>query len=171
MVRAPALPFTGAAVALMWMSPVAEAEPQSETAVYAIGKCFDLALPPPQRPTRFDYNCDGTGVIQDMTWTTWGVDGAKGTGTDSSTECEPNCAQGTRLTNPVVVHAWNPLAPNSALCPPGVRFYSDLSIAYPDGATPWIKPGTTWDEGTVFVTIDGVPAVHFSELKPNCRPR
>ena len=93
MVRAPALAFTGAAVALMWMSPVAAAEPQSETAVYAIGKCFDLALPPPQRPTRFDYNCDGTGVLQDMTWTTWGVDGAKGTGTDSSTECEPNCAR------------------------------------------------------------------------------
>lgn len=45
MVRAPALPFTAAAVALMWMSPVAAAEPQSETAVYAIGKCFDLALP------------------------------------------------------------------------------------------------------------------------------
>jgi hypothetical protein len=169
--RALALPLTVAAVAMMWTSPVGAAEPQSETAVYAIGKCFDLAMPPPQRPTRFDYNCDGTGVLQDMMWTTWGVDGAKGTGTDSSIECKPNCAQGTRLTNPVVVHAWNPLAPNSALCPSGVRFYSDLSIAYPEGAPPWIKPGTTWDEGTDFVTIDGMPAVHFSELKPNCRPR
>jgi hypothetical protein len=170
-VRALALPFAVAAVAMMWTSPVAAAEPQPDTAVYAIGKCFDLALPPPQRPTRFDYNCDGTGVLQDMTWTTWGVDGANGTGTDSSTECKPNCAQGTRLTNPVVVHAWNPLTPTSALCPEGVSFYSDLSIAYPTGAPPWIKPGTTWDVGTDFVTIDGMPAVHFSELKPNCRPR
>jgi len=112
-VRALALPFTVAAVVMMWTSPVAAAEPQPDTAVYAIGKCFDLALPPPQRPTRFDYNCDGTGVLQDMTWTTWGGDGANGTGTDSSTECKPNYAKGTRLTNPVVVHAWNPLA-----CPP-----------------------------------------------------
>jgi hypothetical protein len=79
--------------------------------------------------------------------------------------------QGTRLTNPVVVHAWNPLPPTSALCPEGVRFYSDLSIAYPKGAPPWIEPGTTWDVGTDFVTIDGMPAVHFSDLKPNCRPR
>ncbi|MBB5167691.1 hypothetical protein [Mycobacterium sp. AZCC_0083] len=98
MVRALALPFAVAAIAMMWTSPVAAAEPQPDTAFYAIGKCFDLALPPPQRPTRFDYNCDGTGVLQDMTWTTWGV-------------------------------------------------------------------------GTDFVTIDGMPAVHFSELKPNCRPR
>jgi hypothetical protein len=170
-VRALALRFAVAAVGMMWTSPVAAAEAQPETAVYAIGKCFDLALPPPQRPTRFDYNCDGTGVFQDMTWTTWGVDGANGTGTDSSTECKPNCAQGTRLTNPVVVHAWNPLTPTSAPCPEGVSFYSDLSIAYPKGAPPWIKPGTTWDVGTDFVTIDGMPAVHFSELKPNCRPR
>jgi hypothetical protein len=163
--------LTVAAVAMMWTSPVAAAEPQPEATVYAIGKCFDLALPPPQRPTRFGYNCDGTGVLQDMTWTTWGVDGAKGTGTDASIECTPNCAQGTRLTNPVVVHAWNPLPPSNGRCPEGVSFYSDLSIAYPDGAPPWIKPGTTWDEGTDFVTIDGMPAVHFSELKPNCRPR
>jgi hypothetical protein len=63
------------------------------------------------------------------------------------------------------------LTPASALCPEGVSFYSDLSIAYPKGAPPWIKPGTTWDVGTDFVTIDGMPAVHFSELKPNCRPR
>jgi hypothetical protein len=126
---------------------------------------------PPQRPARFDYNYDGTGVLQDMTWTTWGVDGANGTGTDSSTECKPNCAQGTRLTNPVVVHAWNPLTPTSALCPEGVSFYSDLSVAYPKGVPPWIKPGTTWDVGTDFVTIDGMPSVHVSELKPKCRPR
>ncbi|KAA0078917.1 hypothetical protein CIW52_30700 [Mycolicibacterium sp. P9-64] len=76
MVRALALPFLLAAVALMWTPPpVSTAEP----------------LPPPRRPTRFDYNCDGTGVLQDMTWTAWGVDGAKGTGTDGSIECKPNC--------------------------------------------------------------------------------
>lgn len=45
MARALALPLTVAAVAMMWTSPVAAAEPQPEATVYAIGKCFDLALP------------------------------------------------------------------------------------------------------------------------------
>ena len=44
--------------------------------------------------TSFAYNCDTTGVMQDMTWSAWGADGARGTGTDSSVECQPNCAAG-----------------------------------------------------------------------------
>ncbi|MDT5110635.1 MAG: hypothetical protein QOE20_2525, partial [Mycobacterium sp.] len=43
---------------------------------------------------------------------TLAANGAKGTGTDSSIECQPNCANGTRLTNPIAVHAWNPVLPN-----------------------------------------------------------
>lgn len=151
------------------MTPEAAADPQPATTAFAIGKCFDPSDPAPQRPARFDYNCDGTGVMQDMTWTTWGADGAKGTGTDASIECQPNCAQGPLLTNPIIVHAWNPLPSNNAQCPADVKFYSDLSIAYPKGVPPWIIPGTTWDDGTDFVTIDGMPAVHFANLQPNCR--
>jgi hypothetical protein len=30
--------------------------------------------------------------------------------------------------------------------------------------------GTTWTPGTEFVTVDGMPAVHFSGLSPNCIP-
>jgi hypothetical protein len=41
-------------------------------------------------------------------------------------------------------------------------------IAYPDGAPPWVDPGTTRDTGTDFVTVDGKPAVHFSGLTPIC---
>jgi hypothetical protein len=157
------------AVAMAWMSPEAAADPQPGTTVFAIGKCFDPGQPVQERPARFDYNCDNTGVMDDMTWTSWGPDGAKGSGTDKSIECQPNCAQGPLLTNSIVVHAWNPLPPNAAACPPDVQFYADLTIAYPNGAPPWIKPGTTWDDGTDFVTVDGMPAVHFSNLKPNCR--
>jgi hypothetical protein len=87
--------------------------------VFAIGKCFDPAQPAQQRPTGFDYNCDDTGVMEDMTWTSWGVDGAEGSGTDRSVECQPNCAQGARLTNPILVRAWNPLTPNSVDRPSG----------------------------------------------------
>jgi hypothetical protein len=149
----------------------AAADPQPATSNYAIGKCVDPDQPAQQRPARFDYNCDGTGVMADMKWTSWNGDGAEGTGTDSSVECKPNCAQGARLTNPIVVHAWNPLPGSSAACPQGIDFYSDMTIAYPKTAPPWITPGTTWDVGTEFVTVDGMPAVHFSGLRPNCLPR
>lgn len=150
------------------VAPEAMAEPHL---TYAIGKCFDPSLPVPQQPTEFDYNCDGTGVMKDMTWSSWGPDGARGTGSDASIECKPNCAQGTLLTNPIVVHAWNPAPSDAPACPADVAFYSDLTIAYPDGVPPWIQPDTTWDEGTDFVTVDGMPAVHYSGLKPNCAPR
>ena len=170
MARTLAVSVIAFAVAMVWTSPPAVADPLDETTVFAIGKCFDPGQPVPQEPVRFDYNCDNTGVMADMTWTSWGADGAEGTGTDRSIECKPNCAEGPLLTNPIVVHAWNPLPPIAVDCPPEVQFYSELTIAYPHGVPPWIQPGTTWDDGTDFVTIDGMPAVHFSNLKPNCRP-
>jgi hypothetical protein len=157
------------AAALIGGSAPATAEPTQDTA-FAIGKCFDPSQPPPQRPGSFAYNCDNTGVMENMVWTSWGPDGARGTGTDSAVECKPNCAEGARLTNPITVHAWNASASTSPLCPLNVQFYSDLTIAYPHGAPPWIQPGTTWSPGTDFVTVDGMPAVHFSGLTPSCLP-
>jgi len=49
-------------------------------AVFAIGKCYDPSQAPLQRPGSFAYNCDTTGVMEDMTWSSWGPDGARGTG-------------------------------------------------------------------------------------------
>ncbi|MEE6164825.1 MULTISPECIES: hypothetical protein [unclassified Mycolicibacterium] len=159
-------------VALSVSAGIATADPAAPdgaaTEVFTIGKCFDPSQPPPQRPAIIDYNCDNTGVLQDMSWSSWGAAGAKGQGLDSSVECQPNCAQGTRLVNPVVVHLWNPVASQSATCPPGLRFYSDMTIAYPQTAPPWINPGSEWSPGTDFVTVDGMPAVHFSGLSSNC---
>src|SRR6478609_497961 len=121
------------AVVLFGGSAPATADPAGQAdSVFAIGKCYDPSQPPLQRPGSFAYNCDNTGVMQDMTWTSWGSDGARGTGTDSAVECQPNCAQGTRLFNPIVVHAWNASAPTSPACPPGVQFYADMTIAYPE---------------------------------------
>ncbi len=150
---------------------MASADPaEQDSTIFAIGKCFDPSQPAVQRPVSFDYNCNNTGVMQDMTWSSWGADGALGTGIDSSVECQPNCAEGARLVNPIVVHAWNPVTSPSPVCPSDVKFYSDLTIAYPKGAPPWIIPGTTWSPGTDFVTVDDMPAVHFSELTPACGP-
>lgn len=73
--------------------------------------------------------------------------------------------------NPIVVHAWNPKPAEAAGCPAGVQFYSGITIAYPEGVPPWIQPGTTWDTGTDFVTVDDMPAVHFSDVQPfSCMP-
>lgn len=158
-------------VALLGTSATAAAEPaDQDVTTYAIGKCFDPAQGAVEHPATFDYNCNTTGVMKDMTWSEWGADGARGTGTDSSVECQPNCAQGPTLVNPIVVHAWNPVASTSAACPGDVKFYSDMTIAYPKGVPPWIQPGTTWTPGTDFVTVDGMPAVHFSDLNPTCAP-
>jgi hypothetical protein len=165
MVRTLAVGFAFAAFAFVCAPSQAAADPQT----FAIGKCVDPSQPVLQRPAQFAYNCDETGVMEDMTWTSWGANGAQGTGTDSSVECQPNCAEGTRLTNPIVAHAWNALAPSDTGCPAGAQYFSDMTIAYPKGVPPWITPGTTWAPGTEFVTVDGMPAVHFSDLKPNCQ--
>lgn len=164
------LAISASAVALFGGSAIASADPAQDSATYAIGKCYDPGQPPVQRPASFAYNCNDTGVMKDMTWSTWGADGARGTGTDSSVECQPNCAQGATLINPIEVHAWNPVSSPSASCPPNVKFYTDMTITYPKGVPPWIKPGTTWSPGTDFVTVDGMPAVHYSELTPTCGP-
>lgn len=171
MARTAAVWVSLAAGSMLWASGVAAADPHPPGTAFAIGMCVDGTQPVLERPLRFAYNCDGTGVMTDMNWTSWGRAGANGTGTDVAIECQPNCAQGTRLANPIVVRAWNPVSPTSDDCPRGVQYYSDVTIAYPKSAPPWIDPGTTWDVGTDFVTVDGMPAVHFSGLAPNCLAR
>ncbi|MCX2714163.1 hypothetical protein [Mycolicibacterium sp. J2] len=160
--------YTVPLAVLAWFGATAVGAADPGDPVVALGKCYDPGGSVVQRPATFAYNCDNTGVLQDMVWSTWGADGARGTGTDSSVQCQPNCAQGTRLVNPVVVHAWNPQPAKDAACPPDARYFSDLTIAYPQGVPPWITPGTQWSPGTDFVTVDGAPAVHFSGLGPFC---
>lgn len=166
MIRAALLTVLGVA-ALLAASAPAVAQPTDPT--YVIGKCFDPAARTPRpepRPVEFAYNCDRTGVMDGLTWSTWGPDGATGVGTDRAVECKPNCAQGPTLVNPVTVRAWNPQPGRG--CPPDALFYTDLTIAYPQGVPPWIAPGTEWDTGTDFVRVDGKPAVHFSGPPPTC---
>lgn len=165
------LAVAAGAVAVFGASAAASADPAAEqdATIYAIGKCYDPGRGPVQRPDSFDYNCNTTGVMKHMTWSAWGQE-ARGTGDDWSVECQPNCAEGTTLVNPIAVRAWNPVPSPSAACPSDVKFYNDLTIAYSNGAPPWIKPGTTWSPGTDFVTVDGMPAVHYSGLTPACEP-
>lgn len=144
-------------------------DPGYDAVTYLIGKCWDPSQPVEQQPTTVKYNCDGTSVMRDMVWTSWGADGATGTGTDASVECKPNCADGATLVNPIVVHAWNPKP--AAGCLANLQFYSDLTVAYPRGVPPWITPGTQWTSDTLFTTVDGMPAVHYiNQSAQSCTP-
>lgn len=169
MIRKVAISVAAGALALA-VCAVPEAAAAPATA-YMIGSCYDPSQPVQEKPSRVVYNCDSTGVMDGMTWTSWGGDGATGTGTDNSVECQPDCAQGPHLINPIVVHAWNPKPAAEPGCPANVAFYSDLVIAYPNDAPPWIQPGSTWSPGTEFVEYNGMPAVHFYDQKPySCAP-
>jgi len=169
-----ALAFAGAVALLGFTAPVATADPAVpdpgyNTVTYLIGKCWNPSQPVEQEPTQVQYNCDGTSLMENMTWSSWGAEGATGAGTDNSVECQPNCATGPRLVNPIVVHAWNPQPADG--CPPNLQFYSDLTVAYPQGVPPWIKPGTQWLADTLFTTVDGMPAVHYiNQSAYSCTP-
>jgi hypothetical protein len=144
-------------------------DPGYDDVTYLIGKCWNPSKPVEQEPTTITYNCDGTSVMKDMVWTSWGADGATGTGTDNSVECKPDCATGPRLVNPIVVRAWNPR--QAAGCLPNLQFYSDITVAYPQGVPPWITPGTQWAPDTLFTTVDGMPAVHYiNQSALSCTP-
>jgi hypothetical protein len=142
---------------------VATAEPPP---AYQFAACYDPAQPVQEKPSTIVYGCDHTSVMENMTWTSWNADGAIGTGVDNAIECKPNCAQGPRLLNPIVVRAWNPAPPETPGCPPGVQFYRDFTVAYPASVPPWVQPGTSWTEDVAYIYVDGMPAVHFSNQTP-----
>lgn len=57
-----------------------------------------------RRPTTLTDTCADFGeAVFDITWKTWGIEGAKGRGTLSINACEPDCADGTRKEYPVTL--------------------------------------------------------------------
>lgn len=55
-----------------------------------------------QRPEQLTQFCADAGVIiYDISWDSWGYNGAQGTGTYSENLCEPNCAEGKRVEETV----------------------------------------------------------------------
>ena len=55
-----------------------------------------------QRPEQLTKFCaDGGVYVYDITWKSWGYNGAEGTGTYSQNLCEPNCAEGKRVEEQV----------------------------------------------------------------------
>ena len=51
-----------------------------------------------------------------------------------------------------------------------MRFYTELTVAYPKGVPPWVKPGTSWSNTVDYIDVDGMPAVHFTDQGPTAAP-
>ncbi len=116
--------------------PIAQPPPPQS---FAIPGCYNLSVPPVERPKRLNVlGCASVAVaLQDMSWSSWGPQGADGTGTAVFKVCDPNCAAGYQLTEPVVVHAWNPQPPRrDAICQTGLQIFADMVLAFPKGVPP-----------------------------------
>jgi hypothetical protein len=124
---------------------------------FAIPGCYSPAVQPAARPPKLNIlGCASVAVaLQDMSWSSWGPQGADGTGTAVFKMCEPNCALGSQVTDPVTVHAWNPRPPrNDSGCPIGLDVFADMILAFPKG----IPPG---DAQKITTQYNGMPAVHY----------
>jgi hypothetical protein len=129
----------------------------SQPTSFAIPGCYNPSVPPVERPKKLSIlGCASVAVaLQDMSWTSWGPQGADGTGTAVFKICDPNCAAGYQLTDPVVVHAWNAQPPRpDAICQSGLKIFADLVLAFPKAA----PPPTAQKTNTQY---NGMPAVHY----------
>ncbi|MEB4211398.1 hypothetical protein OQ789_20435 [Mycobacterium sp. 94-17] len=138
-------------------SPAPSSAPSAPES-FAIPGCYNPSVPPVARPRKLNVlGCASVAVaLQDMSWSSWGPQGADGTGTALFKLCDPNCAAGSQLTEPVVVHAWNPQQPRrEAICQTGLEIYADMILAFPKGVPP---PTVQKMNGQ----YNGAPAVHFA---------
>lgn len=123
---------------------------------FAIPGCYNPSVPPVERPKKLNVlGCASVAVaLQDMSWTSWGPLGADGTGTAVFKICDPNCAAGYQLTDPVVVHAWNAQPPRpDAVCQSGLKIFADLVLAFPKAPPPTAQKMNS--------QYNGLPAVHY----------
>ncbi|MCV7380888.1 hypothetical protein H7K38_19855 [Mycobacterium alsense] len=131
--------------------------PPAPPTYFAIPGCYNPSVPPVERPKKLNVlGCASVAVaLQDMSWTSWGPDGADGSGTAVFKICDPNCATGYQLTDPVVVHAWNPQPPRpDAICPSGLKIFADMVLAFPKALPPPSAQKTN-------AQYNGMPAAHY----------
>jgi serine/threonine-protein kinase len=132
---------------------------------YALPACYDarhLMTVEPEQPNLF---CRQH-WYEDLKWTKWTASGADATGIEQLQNCDPNCAQGEVFRNSVEVHfsAAAPPPPESN-CPTGVRYYTQLIVAYPSGAAPDLGSSVARDTPTRY---NGMPALRWNNLQPYC---
>ena len=80
-----------------WERPMAVADQGTPVVVNCSGQ-------PEVKPQHIMFFCaDNTWNIDNLAWTSWSADGAKGTGIEFRDNCVPNCAQGSAIYSPVTV--------------------------------------------------------------------
>jgi hypothetical protein len=132
-------------------------QPPPAPSYYVIPGCYNPSVQPVERPKKLNIlGCASVAVaLQDMSWSSWGPQGADGTGTAVFKICDPNCAAGYQLTDPVVVHAWNAQPPRpDAICQVGLKIFADMILAFPKD----VPPPTVQKMDTQYT---GMPAVHY----------
>jgi hypothetical protein len=94
------------------------------------------------KPESITITCaDGGIFVEKIQWSTWSKEGATGTGVYSENLCEPNCAEGRRVTAPVKLTLSN-------LTEYKEKFYlRTIDISTQNGKDfPWGRAGTfQWD--------------------------
>jgi len=94
------------------------------------------------KPESITITCaDGGIYVEKIQWSTWGIEGATGIGIYSENLCEPNCAEGKRVTAPVKLTLSNLTEQND-------KYYlRTLDITTSDGKDfPWGRTnGFEWD--------------------------
>ena len=94
------------------------------------------------KPESITITCaDGGIYVEKIQWRTWGQEGATGTGIYSENLCEPNCAEGKRVTAPVDITLSNLTEQN------GKHYLRTLDITTSDGKDfPWGRANSfQWD--------------------------
>lgn len=135
---------------------------------YAFPGHYSPQSPAQERPTYVALN-HRFYSLSNLTWTTWGPEGADGSGQVlTQTNCDPTCAEGTRYTDTVEIHASHPQPPPaSSGCPNGALFYTDVVLSYPNGST---APRNASGGDFQWTTVNGVEAIHYWNRVPTCEP-
>ncbi|MBA4239022.1 MAG: serine/threonine protein kinase [Ralstonia sp.] len=135
------------------------------------GAALQTALPFCYSGTRIAAKPSSGGLLckghwfENLTWTDWGLDAADGTGVEAIKGCTPNCATGELARYPVEVHFSGPAASTDPSCPLGIRFYTQLIVAYPTSPPP---PFLEYDGGPVAEKYNGLPSLRWNALRPYC---
>ena len=111
---------------------------------------WDCELPEYKPETILLTCADGGWMVHKITWTTWGVKGATGTGYYSENLCEPSCAEGKRVEEKVNVKL-------SDLTPYKGKFYLrtlDINTVTGKDFAWGTADGITWDVMEFGVMMD-----------------
>lgn len=125
-------------------SPRAAAPAASSAPLPEVASCAGPSAPAVKRPSLIGLGCASfNGGIQDITWTSWGPNEAKGTGTLYEETCIPDCASGNEDTYPdSTVELFGPVTLHGSLV------FADLLVG--TTATPLYSPNSIGGEGSTW---------------------